>query len=263
MSESRDGIGDMFAKIGRRWPVVVVAILVGAALGAAYSFAAAADAGYESLLEVRVITPPSIQNAPTPGRLSGAVLASSVIEPTAEENGIPAEELADRVTSAINPRQVDSVLIRVRAQTETEALTLTAAIRDRAITLTGEVLDAHIETQRQRIVNNEARLGILEGSNERLAEILQDPGLSLAERTTIENQVVSNQIAILSLEDTIRSDEFVLTNWENTFQPAEEISVRELGSTGYHASNVVRGIAVGLFFGVLIALTWRSREDAR
>lgn len=240
----------------RRWPVVVVAVLVGAGAFALWGSVRAPEAGYSATAKVRVAES-DLPNTPTldtvtvyanSARMKAAVVASTGLDP----RGVT-------VSAAQDPKDKRGVLVTARAPESKLAVRWATAAAEQTRADALDMLSANIGLEQARQTRLEARAADLRRETARtkaLAAKAQDPQVQatyLVAAQTLEESLATT----LESLDAARFAEESYRSWV-AVTPA--VTAAKESAQGVVVSDALRGGLVGLFVGILIAALLESRK---
>lgn len=247
-----------------RWPVIAAAILVGALLGAGLGWATQPEPGYTATTTIRYIAPAGVSGAPTADTFVAMALNPSVQATAAAELSVDAEEYAGAVDAAINPRDRSLVVIKVTNADENLAIDMVEALAESARIEALLPAERYAELYRNRIERGQASIMEIEARISLLEQQLAAADLSTSDRLTLEASLYGEQIRLGSAAEAVESNQFTLDSYATTAEQLGQTTVEPATGTEYVISGSLRGAAIGLFIGVLVAgiVARRSRSDA-
>lgn len=258
MSEVSE-ISRMSGAVVRRWPIVVVAVVVGALLMAGWGATRKADTSYSSSSKVRIGTS-NLPNMPTIDILinyAGSPAALAALESSA---GVDTKGV--KLAPAADPKVKTGIVITAKAPDEDRAF--------KAAQAAGELVRAYglaqlapaIKLEEARTARLEARADELMAEISRtrtLSERAADPAVSadyLVAAQNLENMYAATTEAL----DVSRFAREGYLSYV-TAEPAS--APKRVSGGGVLLSDVLRGGLIGLFIGALIAALLERRTIAR
>jgi len=243
-----------------QWPIVLVAVLVGALIGGAWAYLRAPDPGFVGKQRIRVaVGLVGIPNVPTVDSVIAAVSLPDVRESAAASLGVSVAQLG-AVTAAIDGKNTSVVVVSSRRPDKEMADRVARAVSEAARARVLAQVDPNIEYQKVTLVEQKARIEIL---NERLKQVsdqLAAPSLSPAERASFEQALTNIQAQIFTARDKSDLAELQLRQAERYAYLDGDVSVAPGSTGGYVLSGVLRGALVGLLAGLAVAwVRFRSR----
>jgi uncharacterized protein involved in exopolysaccharide biosynthesis len=250
-------VSRVWGAVVRRWPVVLIAVLIGAVAFGVWGSTRAPELRYTASAKLRVADT-GVPNMPTldtvtsyanSARLKAAVVASTGLDP----QGVS-------VAAAQDPKDKRGIVISASApKPDTAAKWADAAAEQTRVTALG-MLAAPIGLERARARRLEARVAQLE------AEI---PAMRAAAAKSKDAQAQSNYlVAAQTLEDSLAAAQedldvshYALQGYLAWVAVTPAAAASKQSAQGVVLSDVLRGGLVGLFVGVLIAAVLENRRS--
>lgn len=247
-----------------RWPVIVAAAVVGALVGAGIGWITQPEPGVTATTTVRYIAPAGVPGAPTADTLVAMALDSSVQATAAAELGIDASEFTDAVDAAISPRDGSLVIIKVTNANQDQAMAMVDALAESARIEALRPAERYAELYRSRIERGRVNVAEIETRIDRMEQQLAAGGLDTQARLTLENTLFSERLRLSATVEAIESNQFTLDTQQATAEQLGQTTVAPASRNVHVISGSLRGGAIGLFIGVLVAgiLARRSPSDA-
>jgi hypothetical protein len=249
-------------RFGRsQWPIVLVAVLVGALVGGAWAYMSAPDPGFVAKQRLRVaVGITGVPNIPTVDSVIAAVALPDVRESAAASLGIAPAKLG-AVSAAVDGKNTSVVVISAQRTQKAEAdrvvRAVSAAVRERVL---GQI-DPNLDYQRLTLEQQKRRIALI---GPRLAELnrqLKAGSLTVADRAGLESAVTNLQDAFFTAQDRADLAELQLTQAQRYVYLDGTAIVAPGSSGGYLFSSVLRGALIGLLAGLAIGwLRFRSRR---
>jgi hypothetical protein len=237
--------------------VVLICVLVGAGLFAAWGVSRASDVGYAAVAKIRVADT-SVPNMPTldtvtafanSAKLKAAVEASAGLDP----RGV-------RVTGAQDPKDKRGILITAVAPTAEDAAKWADAAAEQTRANALEMLAAPTGLEESRGKRFEARAAALEkeiAAMRTAALRVKDPQVQadyLVSAQTLEEQLAT-------VLDSLDVSRYALEGYRSWIMVTPASNASKQSSQGVVLSDVLRGALVGLFVGVVIAALLENRRS--
>lgn len=165
----RSDIESVALRLLRYWPVVVAAMVAGAALIGGYAYLTAPEPGYEGVASVRVLNLTGNASAPTPETFAAAAVLPSTRDQALEELGD--SQGAGAVSSQVDIKDKTVVNIRARHANKDAALDFAQAARSVATSVALETLSQWIEAEQARLVSYDAEIARLDADIAKMQEL--------------------------------------------------------------------------------------------
>lgn len=258
MTGSRSEISVLLDGVARFWPIVAVAMLVGAVAMGAYALATLPEPGFEGVASVRVMNLTGNAAAPTADTLAAAAVHPSVRETALDALGAEADG-AGAVTSAVEVKDRAVVNIYAVHRDRDAALDFAVAARSAATSMALEPLSSWEEADQARIDAYTAELARIDGELIRIdAAIAAQP----------------DDVALLGTANSLRSQRFSLSvtvsdlrlrllTYSRSVSEFGEPSVKATSQTGDVAVAAAQGALAGLVVGLAVAVVSLSRLNRR
>jgi hypothetical protein len=236
-----------------RWPIILAAVLAGVLAGGAFGWLTQPEPGYEASLTVRYVAPAGLRSAPTADTLVAMALQPSVQTTAAAIAGVDPDAFEDTVSAAVSPRDASLVIIKTKHEDEQTAKIMAESLAEASRLEALLPAQDYIRLYEDRIENDLAKIERVEEYIEELRTELDKGGHTDEVRTTLEDRLYDQEISLLGLQDAVRSNEFNLSTYEYTVQQLGETVTEPTSGFQYVLSGGLRGAALGLFFGILVA----------
>lgn len=247
-----------------RWPVIVAALVVGALLGAGLGWSTQPEAGVTASLTVRYVAPTGVPAAPTSDTFVAMALNPSVQATAAAEAGVDAADFAGAVDAAVNSRDRNLVIIEVTNTDEAVAIDMAEALAEAARVEVLRPAEAYAKLYRSRVERGLEIAGAIEARAESLRAQLSSDGLTAAERYSLENTLFNEELRLTSTQEAVESNRFTLGTFTTTADQLGETTTSPATGVEYVLSGSLRGAAIGLFIGIVVAgmVARRAKNDA-
>ncbi len=248
-------------RFGRtQWPIVLVAVLVGALVGGARAYVSAPDPGFVARQRLRVaVGIQGIPNIPTVDSVIAAVSLPDVRESAAASLGIAPSQLG-AVSAAVDGKNTSVVVVSAqradRADAERAVGAVSSAARERVL---GQI-DPNIAYQRLTLAQQETRIAKLEPRLVELQKQAESPGLTPSDRASFASAITNLQEEIFTAQDRAELARLQLGQSERYVYLDGNVVVAPGSSGGYLLSSILRGALIGLLAGLAVGwLRFRSR----
>lgn len=255
-SYGSDGIELAIRRLVRYWPVVVVAVIVGAVASAAYARSTVSAAEYVGIADIRIANTTASPLAPNADVVAAAVVAPSTRESVLADLGADAEG-AGEISSAVDAK--DKAVVRISAQHEDPeaAKRYAAAVRSVATSTSLTLMSLETDVLRGKIDAYGSELGRVNAALEEARERRQR-----VEETAIMSLVSQLESQRFSIMQAIRDTEWSLTRLEGTILEYGEPAVEKKSASRSLLVAGAQGGLIGLLAGlgvVLVADRLRGR----
>ena len=257
MTEASE-VSRVWGAVLRRWPIVLIAALIGAAGFALWSSVRAPEVGYTSSAKIRVADT-SVPNMPTIDTVISYANSAKIKAAVEASSGLEATGVS--VSAAADPKDKRGIVIKTRAPKADAAEAWADAAAEQARANALEMLGSVIGLEEARSSRLKAR-----------AEALKQEVAStkaLAAKTKDAQAQADYVISAQTLEDTLAGvlesvdvSRFTLQGYRAWVSVTPASSASKVSSEGVVLSDVLRGGLVGLFIGVLIAALLENRRSS-
>jgi hypothetical protein len=250
-------VSRVWGAVTRRWPVVLVCVLVGAAAFAFWGVSRAPETGYTATARVRVADT-GVPNMPTMDSVTAYAGSSRMKAAVVASAGLEAKGVT--VNAAQDSKDKRSVVITAKAAESDTAIDWANAAAEQTRANSLEMIAAPIGLE-------EARIGRLEARTEQLRKeiaVTRALALKATDPQVQSNYVVSAQTLEDSLNtalDDLDQARFALQGYKSWVAITPALAASKTSAQGVVLSDLLRGGLVGLFVGVLIAALLENRKS--